>query len=299
MVDVNRLRVFRAVVASGSVGAAATHLGYTPSAVSQHLSALAKETGLTLFEKSGRGIAPTAAGLELASRSEELMSSIARLDGEIDDLRSGRTQTLSVSTFASAAEEWMPDVASTVLAEFPDVVFTFRLNENGVAAAPTPPDIDIRTEVPEEGPTRMAGYERHVVSNDRYVVLLPAGHRLAGEREVKFAVLADEPWIDDDPGETTCGGIVVRAARAAGITPRYVAYAGDHHGGIAFVAAGIGVTIVPGLAAGNLPPTVVKRPLVSPTPERRIVLFVHRQAMLKPAGRRVVELLTKKCAAVA
>jgi hypothetical protein len=60
MIDVQRLRVFRAVVASGSVQAAADHLGYTPSAVSQQISALQRETGLVLFEKAGRGIAPTA-----------------------------------------------------------------------------------------------------------------------------------------------------------------------------------------------------------------------------------------------
>ena len=53
MFDVQRLRVFRAVVASGSVQAAADHLGYTPSAVSQQISALQKETGLVLFEKAG------------------------------------------------------------------------------------------------------------------------------------------------------------------------------------------------------------------------------------------------------
>ena len=55
MIDVQRLRVFRAVVASGSVQAAADHLGYTPSAVSQHLTALQRETGLVLFEKAGLG----------------------------------------------------------------------------------------------------------------------------------------------------------------------------------------------------------------------------------------------------
>src|SRR5687767_12420974 len=49
MLDVHRLRVFRAVVASGSVHAAATHLGYTASAVSQHVSALQRETGLVLM----------------------------------------------------------------------------------------------------------------------------------------------------------------------------------------------------------------------------------------------------------
>src|SRR6185436_13554067 len=72
MIDVQRLRVFRAVVASGSVQAAADHLGYTPSAVSQQISALQRETGLVLFEKAGRGIAPTATAKVLALGGEDL-----------------------------------------------------------------------------------------------------------------------------------------------------------------------------------------------------------------------------------
>ena len=56
MVDVHRLRVLRAVVADGSVNGAAVSLGYTPSAISQHLAALQRETGLTLVRRSGRGI---------------------------------------------------------------------------------------------------------------------------------------------------------------------------------------------------------------------------------------------------
>ncbi|WP_157602895.1 helix-turn-helix domain-containing protein, partial [Promicromonospora kroppenstedtii] len=66
MLDVHRLRVFRSVVASGSIGAAAANLGYTPSAVSQHVSALQRETGLKLLARHGRGIRPTAAGRALA-----------------------------------------------------------------------------------------------------------------------------------------------------------------------------------------------------------------------------------------
>lgn len=295
MVDVNRLRVFRAVVASGSVNAAASNLGYTPSAVSQQVAALQKETKLALVERSGRGIVPTAAGLELVSRSDELMGSLARLDGAIDDLRSGRTETLSVTSFASAAEEWMPAIAASVLKEFPDVQFTFRLNEIGVPDGAAP-DIDIRTEVPSQEPTQLAGYDRHVLATEQYVVVLPKRHPLARKKAVRFADLADEPWINDDPGGTVCGRIVVQSARSAGVSPRYVAYAGDHHGGIAFVAAGIGITVIPSLAAQSLPATVDARPLIDPTPERRIVTFVHRQAMLKPAGRRVVELLTARSA---
>ena len=63
MLDVHRLRVFRSVVASGSIQAAATNLGYTPSAVSQHVTALQRETGLALISRVGRGIEPRRDGV--------------------------------------------------------------------------------------------------------------------------------------------------------------------------------------------------------------------------------------------
>jgi DNA-binding transcriptional LysR family regulator len=103
MLDVQRLRVFRAVVASGSVQAAADHLGYTPSAISQHLTALQRETGLVLFEKAGRGIAPTPTAKVLAAESDELMGSLTRLGGVVDGLREGRSGSVTIGTFDSAA----------------------------------------------------------------------------------------------------------------------------------------------------------------------------------------------------
>lgn len=293
MIDVHRLRVFRAVVASGSVNAAAQHLGYTPSAVSQHLAALQRETRLTLVEKSGRGIAPTPAGLELAARSDDLIGSLARLDGVVDDLREGRTDTLTVSSFASAAEEWLPGVAAAVLAEFPDVQFTFRLNEVEVKEVVNA-DIDIRSEDPDGPPTSLLGYERRVLAVEPYVVVVPAGHALASQDEIRFGDLADVPWIDNDPGDSTCGRVVRTAASSCGVSPRFVAYAGDHHGAIAFVNAGIGIAVMTRLAATTLPAGAVARPLVAPTPQRRIVAFVHGEAMLKPVTRRVVELLAAR-----
>ncbi|WP_226345502.1 LysR family transcriptional regulator [Agilicoccus flavus] len=293
MIDVHRLRVFRAVVASGSVNAAAQHLGYTPSAVSQHLAALQRETRLTLVEKSGRGIAPTPAGLELAARSDDLIGSLARLDGVVDDLREGRTDTLAVSSFASAAEEWLPGVAAAVLAEFPDVQFTFRLNEVEVKEVVNA-DIDIRSEDPDGPPTSLLGYERRVLAVEPYVVVVPAGHALASQEEIRFGDLADVPWIDNDPGDSTCGRVVRTAASSCGVSPRFVAYAGDHHGAIAFVNAGIGIAVLTRLAARTLPTGAVARPLVAPTPQRRIVAFVHGEAMLKPVTRRVVELLAAR-----
>src|SRR5690349_7462778 len=110
MLDPHRLRVFRSVVASGSVQAAADNLGLTSSAVSQHLAALQKETGLTLFQRVGRGIAPTEAALVLDAQSDEVMSQWNRLDQVVTDLRDGRSGRLSIGYFSSAGATWMPSL---------------------------------------------------------------------------------------------------------------------------------------------------------------------------------------------
>ena len=102
MLDPHRIRVFRSVVASGSVQAAADNLGLTSSAVSQHLSALQRETGLTLFHRVGRGIVPTEAALVLDRRTDDVMSEWVHLEGVVEDLREGRLDRLSIGYFASA-----------------------------------------------------------------------------------------------------------------------------------------------------------------------------------------------------
>ncbi|WP_306796476.1 LysR family transcriptional regulator [Nocardia sp. XZ_19_369] len=52
---------------NGSIHGAAARLGYTPSAISQHIAALQRETGMPLVERHGRDIRPTEAGVRSAS----------------------------------------------------------------------------------------------------------------------------------------------------------------------------------------------------------------------------------------
>lgn len=295
MFDVNRLRVFRAVIAAGSVSAAAERLGYTPSAVSQQIAVLQKETGLTLFEKSGRGIVPTPVGRQLAVRSDELMSTLAKLDLEVDDLRAGRTGSLTIGSFGSAAEQWLPSVVATVLEEFQDTKLSVVLTDPPVAGIR--PDIDLVTEDPADPPAERADADRIELITEPYVVVLPRRHPLARHSTVRVAELAEHRWISDDVGEGACSRITRRAWRSAGFTPRAVVQAADHHGAIAFAAAGVGVSVMPGLAARGLPDSVVSRPLTDPTPERRIVAIVRHQNSSHPAVARVVQLLKGAVAA--
>ena len=303
MLDVQRLRVFRAVVASGSVQAAADHLGYTPSAISQHLTALQRETGLVLFEKAGRGIAPTPTAKVLAAESDELMGSLTRLGGVVDHLRDGRSGSVTIGTFDSAAQSWLPYVAQGLQRDYPDVVLELSLDELGTAgqAQPTRRDIEVANESAEDPGTERPGYSRLVLSEEGYFVVAPAGHELLEEHDgpIPMSALADVPMVDNDFHHTGCSMIIANACRAAGFTQRFVARSDDHHTALAFVAGGIGVTILPCLAVPDVMPGVEARELVNPTPRRRIVAHVRDGAASAPPVGRAVELLREAAAQTA
>jgi DNA-binding transcriptional LysR family regulator len=295
MLDVQRLRVFRAVVASGSVQAAADHLGYTPSAVSQQLSALQKETGLVLFEKAGRGITPTPTARVLATESDELMGSLTRLGGLVEHLREGRSATLAIGTFDSAAQFWLPHVAKGLQRDFPDVVLELSLDDlgSGVEARPLRRDIELTTEPADEPGLERPGYERYVLVEESYRVVAPRGHEILSDYvgPVPMAALADVPMIDNDFSDTGCALIIRNACRAAGFTPRYVARSDDHHTALAFVAGRIGVTVLPALAVPEGMAGIDSRELTSPAPRRRVVAFVRDSSACNPPVCRAIELL--------
>jgi DNA-binding transcriptional LysR family regulator len=302
MIDVQRLRVFRAVMASGSVQAAADHLGFTPSAVSQQIAALQRETGLVLFEKAGRGIAPTAAAKVLASESEDLMESLTRLGGVVDHLRDGHTGSLTIGAFSSAAQFWLPTVAKGLRRDFPDLVLDLVLNELGPETpGMTRRDLDITTEDADLDAVERPGHSRHVLTEETYRVVAPRGHELLTEwdEQVPMLALAGQAVIDNDYHGNTCSLIIRNACRAAGFSPRYVARAEDHHTALAFVAAGLGVTILPALAVPESMPGVDSRELVNPSPRRRIVVHVRDGAAGFPPVVRALDLLDEAVAKTA
>jgi DNA-binding transcriptional LysR family regulator len=300
MLDIQRLRVFRAVVASGSVAAAADHLGYTPSAISQHLSALQRETGLVLFEKAGRGIAPTPTAKVLAAESDEVMAGLSRLGGVVDHLREGRSGSLTIGTFDSAAQFWLPYVAKGLQRDFPDIVLELSLDElaYAVQSQPVRRDIDVTTEPAEVEGSQRPGYRRLVLVEESYRVVVPRGHALLKEYDVQvpMAALADVPMIDNDFHDTGCALIISNACRAAGFSPRFVARSDDHHTALAFVAGRIGVTVLPELAVPEAMSGIDSRELVSPAPRRRVVAYVRDAAATAPPVQRAIELLEEAVA---
>ncbi|MEJ7650040.1 MAG: LysR family transcriptional regulator [Nakamurella sp.] len=294
MLDTHRLRVFRAVVAAGSVGGAATALGYTPSAVSQHLTALQKQTGLTLVERSGRGIVTTAIGLRFAEESDRVLRELTGLQSVAEDLRAGRVGRLTLRYIASAGTAWVPPVVATLAREFPDLRLSLRLVELA-QDHPTEPDLEVFV----EDPALPAGAESRSspaieLLDEPYRVVVHRTHPFALRDRVPLTELQHEDWVDNDVIRGPCRMIVLNACAAAGFVPDFRLEAHDYPSAIAFVAAGVGITVLPDLGCRSLPADVVAIPLQDPSPRRRVMLSVRPAVVDHPAVRRARELLVQQ-----
>lgn len=287
MLDVHRLRVFRSVVASGSVTAAATNLGYTSSAVSQHLAALQRETGLTLLVKAGRGLRPTAAGLALAHEADGVLERLGAAETLVSDLRAGRTGSLSIGYFASVGASWLPDVVRRLTTEFPGLRLDLELRDDIPDLPERRPDLQLVVMMAEY--TSAAGFTAHHLLDDSYVAVVPARHRFAGKEEIELADLADEPWIDNDFARGWCRRKLLEACAAAGFSPTFHVEAHDYPTALAFVDAGIGPTVLPELGTITLPPGTVTVRIVRPTPVRSVYVVVADPVAETPPVRAAVE----------
>jgi len=295
MLDLARLRALHAVYTHGSVGAAATALGYTPSAVSQQIAKLERETGTVLLERQGRGVALTDAAHLLVSTAQKLMAIVESAEVALEEQRGRPGGQLTVAAFPTAACGLLPPVLARLAREHP--ALDLRLTEvdsrqsvdlvaRGVVDLAVAHDWDI---TPLPAPE---GVEREVIGDDRCDVLLPAGHRLAGRASLSRADVARERWICQPPG-SMCHAWLVRTLREAGTEPDMAFQSGEYATHVALVAAGLGIALVPRLGRGPLPEGVVVVPLV-PAPVRSLYAVWRVGAARRPSIAVAVEMLRER-----
>ncbi|MGW0871638.1 LysR family transcriptional regulator [Streptomyces sp. NPDC002740] len=283
MLDVRRMQVLRAVVGNGSVTGAAAVLGYTPSAVSQQIAALEKEAGAALLERVGRGVRPTAAGLLLTEYADAIGRQVAEAETALSDLLAGRTGRLGVRYFATAGAGLVAPAVARLREAHPGVRIELKLtvDPEDPLAEVREGRADLALLVSREG--RQANGVRllHLL-DDPYLAVLPRGHRLAGRRSVRLAELAEEAFVGSEwPGP--CLDAQLDACAAVGFRPRFVVHSEDYVTAQGFVAAGLGVSLVPRLGLGSRHPGVVVREVRDPVPVRAIQAVVRETAPAQPA----------------
>lgn len=284
MLDVRRMQVLRAVVTTGSITAAAVNLGYTPSAVSQQVAALEKQAGLPLLDRVGRGVRPTQAGRLLTEHAAHITDRLVEAEAALADLRAGRTGRLRVRYFATAGAALVPPAVAAFRERHADVRLDLKLTE------PDDPMVELRAgraDVAIVVRRRDAAPPRGVrvahLLDDPYLAVLPRGHELARKRVLDLADLAGQPWVDAVVTPGACRDTVLDACAAAGFAPNVAVEADDYPTAQGFVAAGLGVTVVPKLSLGVVHTGVVVRRLRRPEPTRTIGAAVREESAETPA----------------
>ncbi|MEV5349304.1 LysR family transcriptional regulator [Streptomyces achromogenes] len=291
MLDVRRMQVLHAVITNGSVTAAAAHLGYTPSAISQQVSALEKETGMRLLERVGRGVAPTAAGLLLTEYTATISRHLAEAETALADLRAGRTGRLSLRYFASVGPTLLAPALARVRREHPGVAINPKLADPDDALSEVERgDADLAVVVRRPAEPHHRGIRVMHLLDDAYQAVLPAGHPLAGQRVVDLTDLAGQPWVGSEP-PGPCLTPITDACAAAGFSPDYVTKSEDYTTAQAFVAAGLGVALIPRLGLSARHPGIVVRRVRRPEPIRAIHAAVRTTALGQPALRTLLDAL--------
>jgi DNA-binding transcriptional LysR family regulator len=284
MMDLGRLRALHAVAVHGSVGAAAAALGYTPSAVSQQITKLERETRTTLLEKRGRGVVLTDAAQELAGAAQQVLALVEQAEMSLEQRRGAVSGRLSLAAFATAARGLLPGVLADLSSRFPEL--ELRLLES---------DPYLMTELVARGEIDLAvvqdwpntplavpeGIARCALGDDPVDVLLHADDPLAALPLLTVHDLAGRPWTSV-PAGNICHDWLTRTMREVGEEPDIRYQVGEFETQIALIAAGLGLGLVPRLGRGALPPSVVARP-VHPAPTRRVFALWRQQASRRPA----------------
>ncbi|MFB9556691.1 LysR family transcriptional regulator [Streptomyces roseoviridis] len=297
MIDVRRMQVLRAVITSGSVTAAATHLGYTPSAVSQQISALEKETGIALLERVGRGVRPTAAGMLLTRYAAVVSEHLAEAETALADLRAGREGRLTLRYFASVGPTLLAPALARVRREHPAVAIDPRLADPDEALAEVyRGDADLAVVVrPPDDALRHGVRVVHLL-DDPYRAVLPTGHPLAARRVLDLTDLAGEPWVGSEP-PGPCLTAITDACAAAGFSPDFTATSEDYATAQGFVAAGLGISLIPRLGLSARTPGVVVRRVRRPEPVRAIHAVIRAGSLEQPVLRTLLGALREAAGA--
>ncbi|MFE6408094.1 LysR substrate-binding domain-containing protein [Streptomyces sp. NPDC057837] len=223
--------------------------------MSRQIAALEAELGGgPLFDRLPRGVRLTEAGRSLVPHAEAVVAALLEARRELEALREAAAGRLRFGAFATADAALVPHALALFRTRRPRVRVT---REEGF-----PPALLDRLAaglldlavVSTTGRAPLDSYELHHLLDEPLYVAVAADHALAGQDgPVPLARFADADWIC---GSARPEGTLLEVALRQGFRPRVAHVVGEWTAKQGYVAAGLGVTLVPALAAGSVRPDV-------------------------------------------
>jgi DNA-binding transcriptional LysR family regulator len=287
MLDVRRLRVLDEVARRGSFAAAAAHLHFSQSAVSQQIAALEREAGTQLVERQPRGVALTPAGRLLREHAHAILSGLEDAESDLRLLGDAPGGRLRVGAPQAAGATILPLAAAELRRRFPAVeLHVTLLDEDQLLDLLRAGALELALTarpVAGEAPAER-GLERSDVLVGELHVLLPPDHRAAASERPSLRDLACEPWVDDAAGHTS------RMLEEHGVSrPRIALVSDDHLVAQGYAAAGLALALAPAVVTDVLHPSLCARPLAEAP--RHAIQLLRRRACPAPAVAAMADVL--------
>jgi molybdate transport repressor ModE-like protein len=296
--DLQSVRIVRAIAEHGSITAAARMLGYSQPAVSQHLQRTERRLGVPLVTRVGRTVRLTEAGQVLARHAQVITSALDAASGDLADLAGLRTGTVRLAAFPTASSTIVPRLLALLEAKHPGVRVSYveaqppqavaLLREGAVDLAITFSYPGDRADPHYDSANGLA---TRTLYTEEMVVVLPNDHPLAASPIVNVSDLEYERWIAGCP---RCSGHLLAVCEVAGFVPDIALETDNASAVLNMVASGLGVAMVArlALATATLPAGAVVR-AQSPASLRSIHLVASDGAERVPSIAATLALLTR------
>jgi DNA-binding transcriptional LysR family regulator len=290
--ELRQLEYFAAVVRHGHFGRAAQDVYVSQSALSQQISRLEDELGLTLLVRSAKGVELTPAGVELLDHAEAILSRVAEARSAIDDhLGAVRgVARVAATVYDSRA---LPEALVSFHRAFPRVQLALRHGSAAqVAELLSSGAVDVAVlAVHGDEPRVPAGITRRVISEEALRLVCAPRSALAGRTDATIDELRGIPVIMPERG-TALRELIAAACAEAGFSPMPFFETSDPGTIRQLAASGLGVSVIPSSWLRDEGPRVGVAEFVDPPPTYRVALLASTDGRL-PVRDLLLEHLTR------
>ncbi|MBV9046763.1 MAG: LysR family transcriptional regulator [Solirubrobacterales bacterium] len=252
MLELRHLRYFVAVAEERNFSRAAERLHMAQSPLSAAIRQLEQEVGAELLARSSRGVTLNPAGEVMLERARRILESVEGALAAARRTAAGELGTLRIGFSWSARFATLPMLARTFAERYPDItLITQEMWNADIPPALRSGTIDLAISL---CPERDGELNYQLLRRERVVALLPAAHRLAANRPVNLAELADEEFVmfprDLAP---RLHDAILAICRRAGFDPRVSRRAFHSAGDTGTLAAATAVALAPASVEGGIP----------------------------------------------
>lgn len=270
--ELRHLRYFVAVAEERHFGRAAERLHIAQPPLSHQIRQLETELKVTLFDRTTRSVELTPAGELMLERARAILATVDATTIDVARAAAGEVGRLALGFTGSATYELLPTIARVLREELPNItleLFGEMLTPRSVTGLQDR-SLDLAFLRP---PVREADLAVHVVRREPLIAALPEQHPLAALTSVPLSQLAGEPFISyPSHYRSVVRDAVVDACSKAGFSPNVVQEVGETSTLAVFVAAGLGVALVPASVQHLHITGTVYRPLAGTTEEVALAL---------------------------